>query len=201
MKEYIIKKVNENPDWSNIEVLNIDTPYLNTDVNLIKAYAQICYNDNELLVHLKTEEPETRAEEKGPDGHPWYDSCLEFFFKPLSTDDRYINIEFNSNACVFLGTGTNKDNNARLYPNSVEVTFNPKIKVFDGGWEIYYKVPMHLIKALFENFDAVSGKVMMANCYKCTDLTNPPHYLSWNEIVGEPFTFHKSECFGKMIFE
>ena len=201
MNEYIIKKVNTTPDWNTIEIINIDTPYLNTNTSLIKAWAQICYNDNEFLVHLKTQEPETRAQEIGPDGCPWYDSCLEFFFKPEDDDERYINIEFNSNKCVFLGTGTNKDNNKRLIPVSVDVTFEPQINVFDGGWEIYYKVPFHLVKALFENFKVESGKVIMANCYKCTDLTKPPHYLSWNKVEGEPLSFHKPECFGKMIFE
>ena len=201
MKEYIIKKVTTKVDWSKIETLSMDNAYLNTDTNIIKAYAQICYNENEMLVHLKTEEPQTRAEEFGPHGKPWLDSCLEFFFKPLKDDDKYINIEFNSNACVFLGIGTDKDNNARLYPRSVDVTFSQKINIFQGGWEIYYKVPFHLVKALFENFSVYSGKEILANCYKCSDLTNPPHNLSWNKVEGEPLSFHKPECFGKMIFE
>lgn len=201
MKEYVIKKVISTPVWGSVEKIEIDTPYLNTDTSVIKAYAQICYNDNEFLVHLKTQEPTTRAKENGPDGCPWYDSCLEFFFKPELDDERYINIEFNSNACVFLGVGTNKDTTSRLYPKSVDTTFSPKINVFDGGWEIYYKVPFHLVKALFENFSVYSGKVISANCYKCTDLSNPPHYLSWNKVEGEPLSFHKPEYFGKMIFE
>ena len=53
----------------------------------------------------------------------------------------------------------------------------------------------------FTVFKAYSGKKMLANCYKCADKSEPPHYMAWSPIVGEPFRFHRPECFGEMIFE
>ena len=44
------------------------------------------------------------------------------------------------------------------------------------------------------------GKKIRSNCFKCSDNSTPPHYLSWNLVEGEPFTFHKPECFGIMTF-
>ena len=83
---------------------------------------------------------------------------------------------------------------------TVEEMFAPKINKTADGWEIFYRVPYTLIRRFFPDFKVYSGKEMRANCYKCADLSEPPHYLSWNKIEGEPFTFHKRHCFGKINF-
>ena len=201
MNTYILKKANGTLDWASIEKISIDIPYLDTPDD-ISANAQICYNDEEFLVHLSTAEKNIRAAESGPVGVPCEDSCLEFFFCPMENDTRYFNIEFNMNACVYLGFGSNVINLVRLVPEeTVEEMFAPKINKTADGWEIFYRVPYTLIRRFFPDFKVYSGKQMRANCYKCADLSEPPHYLSWNKIEGEPFTFHKSHCFGNMIFE
>ncbi len=201
MKTYSLKKVECAPDWSVIPAIDIDNPYLDTPSD-ISARAQICYNNEEFLVHLSTVEKNIRATETGPVGVPCEDSCLEFFFCPMENDNRYFNIEFNMNGCVYLGFGSNVINLVRLIPEeSVEEMFAPKINKTQDGWEIFYRVPYTLIRRFFPDFKVYPGKEMRANCYKCADLSEPPHYLSWSKIEGEPFTFHKSHCFGNMIFE
>ncbi len=201
MKTYTIKKANGTPDWNAIPSLDIDVPYLTTPSD-ITAKAQICYNDEELLVHLSTVEANIRAEENGPLCSPCEDSCLEFFFCPGEGDMRYFNVEFNMNGCVYLGIGSNVKDLVRLIPEEpVSEMFKPDIRKTADGWEIFYRVPYTLIRRFFPDFKVYAGKEMRANCYKCADLSEPPHYLSWNPIEGEPFTFHKSDCFGNMIFE
>ena len=201
MNTYSIKKIYTSPDWSAIPTLNIATPYLDTPNN-VTASAQLCYNDEALLVHLWANEPYTRAEERGIVGIPCLDSCLEFFFCPEDGDSRYFNIEFNANGCMFLGFGSSVENLIRIVPEDPEQKFFPhQISKTEKGWEIFYSIPYSFIRRIFPSFEVYSGKRMQANCYKCSDLTEPANYLSWSPIVGEPFTFHKPHCFGTMIFE
>lgn len=201
MNTYNIKKIISAPDWSVIPSLKIDIPYLDTPDD-ISAEAQLCYNDEEILVHLSTVEKNIRAVESGPIGVPCEDSCLEFFFCPMEQDKRYFNIEFNMNGCVYLGLGSNVIDLVRIVPEeTIEEMFAPKINKTADGWEIFYRVPYTLIRRVFPEFKAFSGKKMRANCYKCADCSEPPHYLSWSKIEAEPFTFHAQNCFGEMIFE
>ena len=201
MKNYCMVKVEGTPDWKAIPTLDIDIPYLDTPAG-ITAQAQICYTDDAFLVHLSTEEANPRREEKGPIGSPCYDSCLEFFFCPMENDTRYFNIEFNMNGCVYFGMGSNVENLIRLLPEApIADILSPEIKETAGGWEIFYRIPYAFIRLLFPDFKVYSGKQMRANCYKCADFSEPPHYLSWNLIEGEPFRFHKQHCFGMMTLE
>lgn len=198
MREYIIKKVEGRPSWSEIPELEIDHRYFDTP-DSISAKAQICYNDDAICVRLSTVEANIRALETGPVGMPCEDSCLEFFFCPCENDDRYFNIEFNSVGCMFLGMGPNVHKLVRLIPE--EEPFSPEIIKREDGWEISYTVTYEFIRRLFPEFKVYSGKRMRANCYKCADFSEPPHYMAWSPIVGEPFKFHRPECFGEMIFD
>ena len=45
MNYYKIKKVGNNIDWSTVEALEMTNRYLNTPDH-IKAFAQICYNED-----------------------------------------------------------------------------------------------------------------------------------------------------------
>ncbi len=200
MKTYRIMKTEAAPDWCAIPSLEIDTPYLETPAD-IRASAQICYNDREFLVHLSTVEKNPRAEESGPIGSPCHDSCLEFFFCPMENDMRYFNIEFNMNGCVYLGMGADVKNLVRLLPEEpIAEIFAPDIRKTPDGWEIFYRVPYTLIRRFFPDFRVYSGKEMRANCFKCADFSEPPHYLSWNPVEGETLSFHRSHCFGLMTF-
>lgn len=200
MKYYQIKKADCEIDWSAVERLEIGCKYLDTPPEIC-AFAQICYNDDGIQVHLWSENDDVRAVETGPLGAPYLDSCLEFFFSPMEGDTRYFNIEFNSNGCLFLGLGRSRSDRTRLIHNDVDVLFAPKISRTDTGWEIFYTVPYRLILRFFPDFEIKKGKTVRANCYKCADLTVPANYLSWNPVTSTPLTFHSPECFGLMEFE
>lgn len=197
MIQYEVKIINSRADWNEIPKLNIDCQYPGNS-DSIKAYAQLCCDSEAFYVHMLTTEPETRAVEKGPLGLPSEDSCLEFFLCPVDGDKRYFNIEFNSNSCMYLGIGSCIENLVRLVPEDGTEVFAPKIRRRRNGWEIFYKIPFEFIRRFFPEFEIFDEKIINANFYKCSDLGNYPHYLSWSPIEDEPLDFHRPECFGKM---
>jgi len=198
MRSYEIRKMKAG-GWAEIPTLEIDNAYFETPDH-IKAYAQIAYDDEAILVHLSTKERVIRAVEKGPLGSPCEDSCLEFFFCPAEGDKRYFNIEFNSNGCMYLGFGSGIVDLVRLVPDEGAEIFSPDIRRTEDGWEIFYRVSYSFVRRFFPDFKVYAGKHMRANCYKCADFSEPPHYKAWSPIVGEPFKFHRPECYGEMIF-
>ena len=200
MQAYQIKRMTDGGDWSDKPIIDIGTPYFDTP-ETVKAWAQLSYDDEAILVHLWTEEYEHRATETGPVGAPYEDCCLEFFFSPMEGDKRYFNFENNAIGCCFLGIGSGLSDLVRLIPDTEEDIFDRKVTKFEGGWEITYKFPYEFVRRFFPDFKVYSGKKIRANCYKCADLTEPPHYLSWSPVPTENFTFHRPDCFGEMIFE
>jgi len=201
MREYIIRRKEKDEAWDSVPVLNIDSRY-KEPCDHLRAWAQIAYNDEAILVHLFSDEINLRAEEHGTLGNPCEDSCLEFFFSPNEGDQRYFNIEFNPNGCQYLGIGSNIDDLVRLIPQrGRKEIFEVEIKVTEEGWEVFYRVPYTFIRRFFPDFAVFPGKQMRANCFKCGDRTVPPHYLTWNPIGDGRKTFHRPDCFGMMTFE
>ncbi len=200
MKTYTITKVSGTPDWSAIPSLPIDQVH-KTDTAPVRAWGQVAYNGNSLFVRLRAEEAHIRMEESGPLAKTWEDSCLEFFFRPMESDPRYINLEITPNGSYFMGIGTGKPDVMRLIPQVPENGLQPKVVFFDGGWEVSYELPYPLIRRLFPAFDPKSGDTLRANCYKCGDKTAQPHWLSWSRVEAQPLNFHTPQYFGTMIFE
>ena len=199
MNYYKIKRVCDDIDWSEIERLEMVNRYLDTPKE-IKAFAQICYNDEGIHLHLWSENDDVRAVERDILGKPYQDSCLEFFFSPMENDTRYFNIEFNSNLCLYLGFGRNLKDHTRLVHEDGARIFSQVAKLTETGWELFYTIPYAFIRRFFPDFEISAGKRIRANCYKCADLTIPSNYLSWSPVSTESFTFHRPECFGVMEF-
>ena len=201
MKEYTATKVNGAIDWESVDTAQMEYSYFDTPESYA-GYGQLAYDDDNLYVHLVKMEEETLTTQSGPLGSPCVDSCLEFFFCPMEGDDRYFNIEFNSNGCIFLGVGSGVHDLMRLVAEEGDTAdwLSPEINKTDEGWDITYTVPYAFIRRVFRDFEMKDGKTMRANFYTCADNTEPPHYLSWSPIVGEPFRYHRPECFGLIRF-
>ncbi len=198
MREYIIKRKTEN-NMDSLPTLSIDSIHWTPLPLDITAGAQICYDDSALYVRLFAKEEKIRTEENGPLGNPCMDSCLEFFFCPNPDDKRYLNFEMNPVCCKFLGMCDGNGMIVRLLP--FQDMFNPVVTYTDGGWEITYHIPYSFIRLFFPEFSPKSGGKIRANCYKCGDLTEKPHYISWNEMTSDLPNFHRPCDFGVMIFE
>ena len=192
MKEYIIRPFTR---WEDVETLEISERMWTPTVD-IAACAKIGWTEDALMVRLEAHEALIRAEETGPLGHPWEDSCLEFFLSPVAGDPRYINIEFNPNACCRLGLGDGRER-IQLLPE--RNWLEPEVFTAPEGWGITYRVPFALLKMLFPAFTAAPGTVIRANCYKCGDKTAQPHFLSWNRVASVTPNFHRPQDFGKMV--
>ena len=198
MKLYTVKRWTGK--WEDVPSLDINEKYRLTP-DTVSATAQIAYDDENIYVRLETDEYEHRNVEMPPFGEPCQDSCLEFFFSPIEGDTRYFNVEVNSNLCFYVGMGHSIEDLVRIIPENGYDIFSPKVEMKEGGWSVEYKIPAEFVKLFFPYFSLYAGKKMRANCYKCADKTTPPHYLSWNLVEGEKYIFHKSHCFGEMIFE
>ena len=196
MREYTIARTYDAPDFSAVEALPIDTLLWCPEVP-ITAQAQICYDETALYVRLSAQEPNIRAEERGPLGVPCVDSCLEFFFCPIEGDDRYLSIECNPNGCLYLGFCNTDRRIIRLVPDCVEA-IDPVIDMTEEGWSVTYAVPASYVRLFFPEFELKSGVTLRANCFKCGDKTVQEHYMSWNPVEVVDPDFHVPAFFGKM---
>ena len=198
MKEYVLKRVNGQLDWSAIPTLQIDHQRKENKDN-VTAQAQLCWDDEGIFVHLSCQEKNIRKELTQKFDPIWEDSCLEFFIRPTE-DIHFFNIEFNANCALFLGYSKGKPNIVRLIlPNHMD-TFKPVVNFTQDGWEIFYKLPFALIQNFFHDFEPRSGLEFRGNCFKCGDKAENPHYLMWNPIP-ETISFHAPDHFGRMILE
>ena len=72
-------------------------------------------------------------------------------------------------------------------------------KVGECSWESALVIP---VSALFgHQVTLLDGQKMRANFYKCGDLLQTPHFLSWNAIQLPEPKFHCPEFFGTITFE
>lgn len=195
MREYTIVRRDGAVNWSDVPELAIDTPLWGTRAD-VAAWAQLCWGEEALHVRLRARERAIRAEHDSPVGMPCEDSCLEFFFSPVDGDERYFNIEFNPNCCMYLGLGGPGGELVRLLPE--HPCFAPEAARTLDGWELRYRVPFAFVRHFFPAFSARSGLSMRANCFKCGDLTPEPHYFSWNPCSGPTPNFHQPADFGRM---
>lgn len=194
-----IVKYTEGMNWDSIIPFSINRIYWSEPTEIC-AEARICYDEDAIYVRLTAQEREIRAEEKGPSGMPCEDSCLEFFLAPDPEDSRYLNFEFNPNACMYLGIATGIQDLIRLLPENAKL-FQPCVEMMETGWSITYQIPNYFIRFFFPKFEAVSGRKVRANFYKCGDKTRIPHFLSWNELTSPAPDFHRSCDFGELFFE
>lgn len=118
---------------------------------------------------------------------------------PVTGDARYLNFEFNPNCAVCVQIGTTKTDRTRLV--RTDNLFNAVSTCTEDGWEITYCVPFDFIRSFYPEFFVESGMQLRGNFYKCGNLTEQKHYLSWNAIESDTPNFHKPECFGVLKLE
>ena len=196
-KIYRIPAVSGAPDWAAVPQLQVDRVLWTPDFG-IRAIGQFCHDGQFLVVHLRAVEPCIRAEYTVPLSPVCRDSCLEFFFMPDS-DDRYFNFEINPNGCLWIGFGHGREDSTVLYRGDMAAYFEIRPLYTADGWEVYYRIPLSFLRLFWPGF-SFSGN-LRANVYKCGDLTEHEHYLSWNPVVSDAPDFHRPQDFGVMSFE
>ena len=185
--------------WDTLERFPVNRLYWTRETD-ISAEARICYDSTALYVQLSAVEKHIRAEESGPLGLPCEDSCLEFFLAPELDDKRYLNFEINPNGCIYSGIATSIKDLLRLIPENQDL-FHPRTERTQTGWMATFQIPFSYLKMFFPDFEAIPGKRVLANFYKCGDKTDTPHFLSWNELTSSVPDFHRLCDFGILYFE
>jgi len=184
-------------DWANVPALQLQNQLWKTD-HAVSAQARLCYDENALYVRLEAREAKIRAVHKGLLDPVCEDSCLEFFFRPIPDDLRYFNIEVNPNGAMYLGFGENVQHLQRIVSETPAIS--PVITFTESGWVAEYAIAYSFIRLFFPDFSPVSGGSILANCYKCGDKTETPHWLCWAPIPEGTDTFHCPQYFAAMNF-
>lgn len=131
------------------------------------------------------------------------DSCVEFFMKKPN-DSVYMNFEFNCiGTCDAARRLSRMEKSSLLTEEYMSIRrhstvksdiFTEKKGVFT--WELTVAIPFKLMGL---NPDSLPPKIL-GNFYKCADLTDYPHFLSWTEIALPEPNFHCPEFFGEICF-
>lgn len=200
MKNYTVLPVSGTPEWEKIPVMSVDCVLWHEDVG-IRMIQQLCYDADYLYVHQRAWEKEIRATHAGYLQQVCEDSCMEFFFAPQEGDERYFNVEINPNGCVHFGFGYGRRKSVQVVPKKMEEQLAVRTARTEGGWELYYRIPLSLVQIFYPDFHWKKGTRIRANAFKCGDCTVHPHFLSWNPVTSETPDFHRHCDFGVLEFD
>lgn len=183
-----------------IDVVNwTDFPYC-PNVNF-----RVAHIGEAILVNYKVTEASVRAVAQADQGRVWEDSCCEFFVR-AEDEDEYYNFECNCAGTLLVNFG--KKGNRHHAPESVLANVKRwsslgrepfEERIGECSWELSLVVP---VTSLFNHdIKDLSGITLRGNFYKCGDLLQTPHFLSWSPIDLPQPCFHCPEFFGKLVFE
>ncbi len=123
---------------------------------------------------------------------------MEFFFSPAA-DRRYFNIECNPIGNTYFGFGAQRETRSRLILKDLRGLLSLETEQYPDGWEVRYHLPLSFIRLFYPDFTLTGGQCFTANCYKCGDKTDKPHYLAWNPLRCDTPDFHRPGDFGQMV--
>lgn len=197
MKTYEVTGISGQPDWQNIPTAAIDT-YLWSDVRSIIPSAQAAWDEDALYVRLQAIEPHILRRFTGTMDEVCKDSCLEFFFCPEETGDRYFNFEANPNGSLYVGFGRPGSDRCRLHRGNFRELFQVTPFEIPGGWGLQLRIPVSFIQIFSPGFQLKAGMTLRGNFFKCGDETQEEHYMSWNPVEVPDPNFHLPEFFGEL---
>lgn len=167
---------------------------------------RLAHTGDSLLLHFKVSEASVRAVAAADNGRVWEDSCVEFFSVPAG-DGVYYNLECNCAGTLLVGGGAGRKDRQHA-PQEVldrvqrwaSLGRQPfEERVGECNWELALMVPASTF--FLHDLKDFTGLDVRANFYKCGDLLQTPHFLSWNPIELEKPNFHCPQFFGLLHFE
>lgn len=197
MKTYSILKIDGPPVWGEIPALEVSEVQWLPDRG-IRMTQQMAYDATGLYLRQRAWERNLRMEITEPLGAVCEDSCMEFFFSPAA-DERYFNIECNPIGTIYFGFGAQRESRVRLILKDAKTRLSLETEQDMDGWEVRYHIPLSFIQMFYPEFQLEKGRRFTANCYKCGDKTDTPHYLAWNPMTSASPDFHRPGDFGEMI--
>lgn len=194
VKTDIIDPCIHSSEWERAEIGEIKIRNWDVDYIAPETYFKVLCGPEGLSVYFHTKETNLRAECKEENGRVCDDSCVEFFFKPDPWDTRYMNFEINPKGVMYLGIGSGRDDNEKLYVDRTQ--FSIETIPNEGDWSTKIYIPYSFLSNYFKSI----SKVCKANFYKCGELTSKPHYASWSPISVPQPDFHTPDFFGFLEF-
>ena len=143
----------------------------------------IFYTSSTILIKFFVEEKELRANTNKAQGAVSEYSCVEFFIGFDNDTDAYYNFEFNCLGTCDAAFGNSRNERQLLAPEIIQ-----KLKTYSairkGGcstdcWELSLSIPITAF--VYLSVSDLQGVVCRSNFYKCGDLLNEPHFLSWSK--------------------
>ena len=185
--------------WQELETACIaDYPWLADYPDNFPAFAKVGWNKNGINVLMYAKEAPVLAENRGWEGMPCQDSCLEFFFKPFpEQDERYFNFEVNPVGAVCAMTGEGRPNRARFTRPIEGMSVNTVVS--GEWWAVSYNIPVALVKQCFGS-ELTVGCILRGNFYKCSEKIHK-HFGTWAHVVAPRPDFHRPECFEELVLE
>ncbi|MBN1863416.1 MAG: carbohydrate-binding family 9-like protein [Victivallales bacterium] len=209
-------------DWEAAEIMDISVVRPESSSHHPCVKLKLLYDSNSIYGLFKVEDRYVRSVRKGYQKSVCKDSCVEFFFSPL-TDGGYFNLECNCGGtvlCYYIRdnsppppdapaqnpprgfkdcTPLSEEDIARInihhsMPEIVEPEITDHVM-----WYLGFEFPFDVVRKYAGNFTPVENKKWKANAYKCADDTSHPHWLSWAPL--EKKRFHAPESFGTIAFE
>ncbi len=164
-----------------------------------KVAFAVCYNEQGFHAHFDVFEAKPLATKTKHFELVNEDSCVEWFVKfAPELSDNYFNFEVNSIGTMNVSFRKNRhENKINLTEEDVK-SLNIQAQVFEDFWTVDYTVPFELIKKYIPGYEFKTGTYILANAYKCGDLTEFPHFGCWNMTDPEKCDFHRPEYFEKM---
>ena len=213
MKQLFVQKIDLNIrnveevsllfDNAKIHSHQIDTVNWETFPYCPEVSFRIAHNGEAIFLNFRVNESDIKAVCDQDNGRIWEDSCVEFF---VSFDNEtYYNIECNCIGKILIGKGKGRENRIRL-PEAIlksvdrwsSLGYSP-VENLSGNWNVSLIIPKKIFYPEIANtFNKTEAR---GNFYKCGDLLQNPHYLSWNQILNETPNFHLPEFFGQLLFE
>ena len=137
----------------------------------------------------------------------WQDSCVEFFVQRDNESNLYSNFECNAKGVLLASLHKSREESIKFSPHEMESVFRHASIIYRyekngnqvSDWSLYLEIPKHLLR--FDAKESLSQKIFKANFYKCGDLTDEPHFLSWNPISAPKPNFHVPQFFGQLETE
>lgn len=169
-----------------------------TDAYDKPVYAQIAYDEEGFTVRFTIGESNPLRDKKNHFESVCQDSCVEFFVNFLpEQSDYYMNFEVNAAGAMNVSYRLDRYKSTYLLKEEVE-SFDITPVIAEDHWTVTYKVGYDFIRKYYPGFDINSAEYVKCNMYKCGDLTEMRHYVTYFEIGCEKPDYHRPEYFGRV---
>ena len=153
-----------------------------------------------LLLKYMVLEKEIRAAHTQINDAVYEDSCVECFIS-FGGENAYYNFEFNCTGTMLAGFGNGKQHR-NLLPEAllqqvITSTHIVKNNAAYGDhiyWELTAAIPIQVFcHHHLKTWHGLQGRI---NFYKCGDLLQQPHFISWHPLQWPEPNFHLPDQFG-----